>query len=367
MKNWLVAVIIVGVAVGLAFAGERFQGGQTVTHTINQTGDTSVVVKFNQFTGRDGYTYLDTIRIGVKVAASWTSPKTVRRIAVASSVDTSYSDTLIIDLGTNTDTIAYAVPQTAFTQASYIDSMVARINALTGSTDTVLAQDSVTYIRLVSKIAQDNLEGDARWTLAFGTGSNNMSEADSTFTTIKMVCDSMVATINALATVKDTVTAAVSGDTVYTITGRAGWPIVFKVGPADTCQDTVHVINAQAAAWNSYDTTHVDIPITMWRGGWNSLMGDFILQASPTTTKGYGTVDTAYFLLYKTWATTGSEVLISADTGAIPLSWHFVFDAKPDSIWGDGPMFMRIIQWDTASDTSGARLHQFNWGLTATE
>lgn len=367
MKRAIFVLCLLAATVVLAAGGEQWGDRVRVGHVIDQTGDSAVITKFNLFTARDGYKYCDSIRCSsTKIAAAWTSPMQVRRVAVAASIDTTKTDTLHVDLGTNKTGVVYAVANLAWTRAQYIDTIVARFNAVTTLADTVVAQDSTTYIKLVGLIAMDNLEGDARWTLDVTNASTNLVESDSTFTTVKMVCDSMVTTINALVTVNDSVTAAVDGDTVYTVTAdRPGWSMVFKVAPEDTTQDTVHIQVAKASS--SYDTTVVSLPIKMWYGGWNSLMGDFVFPASLTTTKGYGTLDSIWFYLYKTWRVPGSEVIIAADSGTLPRTFHVALDTKADSLYGDGPMFMRIIQMDTATDTSGTRYHTLDWGLTATE
>jgi hypothetical protein len=365
MKRWiLIASLLIPLGI-LATLGQQFGARETFTHSIDQTGDTAVVVKFNQFTARDGYTYLDSIRCSsTKRAVSWTAPMQVRRVTVAATPDTTKVDTLHADLGTNKTGVVWTVPNIALTRAAYIDSMVARFNAVTTLADTIVAQDSVTYIKLVGLIAMDALEGDARWTIDI-TNAGNMAEGDSTFTTVKMVCDSMVATVNALTTVNDSVTAAVSGDTVYTITAdRAGWAMVFKVGPADTTQDTVHVTNAKASSSYEYDTIH--LPIRMWEGNWHNLYGDIIMQSSKTTTKGYGTLDSVWFKLYKVGVVTGTWTLMAGDSGAVPRTWHIAHSAK-DTLFGSGELKVILEVMDTATDAAGSYTHDVDWNLTAWE
>jgi hypothetical protein len=365
-RRYLMLAVLLIPLIVWAGIGRQWNDRVLVAHTIDQTGDTAVVVKFNQFTARDGYTYLDSIRCSsTKRAVSWTAPMQVRRVTVAATPDTTKVDTLHADLGTNKTGVVWTVPNIALTRAAYIDSMVARFNAVTTLADTIVAQDSVTYIKLVGLIAMDALEGDARWTIDI-TNAGNMAEGDSTFTTVKMVCDSMVATVNALTTVNDSVTAAVDGDTVYTITAdRAGWAMVFKVGPADTTQDTVHVTNAGTASF-SVDTTDVSLPIRMWENSFKCLYGNIVLRASTTTTKGYGTHDSAVIRLYKTDNVTGTNIVVAADSGVIPKTFHLAKIAC-DTCYGDGPFFFRVIMFDTATDTSGIRYHDFDWSLTATE
>lgn len=367
-RRYLILAILLVPLAAWALVGQHFGARVAATHTIDQTGDTSVVVKFNGFTGIDGYTYLDTVNIGAKRAVSWTSPVTVRRISVVATPSSTLLDTLILQpAGASNDTITIDCTP-ALTRLALVDSLVARINAATAAA-FLTAADSGTYVKVTSDVAQIAMAGDARFTLSYGGGTANLnfSAGTSDTTSIKMVCDSMVATANALVTIKDTITAAVDGDTVYTMTGRKGWPIVFKVGPADTTQDTVHVINAQAAASSSYDTTTINLPVHMWENGWNSLNGEVVFPASLTTTKGYGTLDSVWFYLYKTWVTSNTAVIVAADSGTIPRTWQVRLESKADSVFGNGPMYFRIIQMDTATDTSGGRLHNIDWGLTATE
>lgn len=366
MFRWKLIVVVLAMAATVwSIAGKQWEENLLVSHTIDQTEDTAVVVKFDRFTGRDGYTYLDSIRCSTtKRAVSWTAPKTVRRVLVQATPSARTTDTLIVDHGSANDTITIDC-NPALTRAAYVDSIVARINVASMS-DTVTAEDSGTYVKIVCDLAQDAMNSDTRFALAYGTGTNNMSAGTTDSCSVKMVCDSMVATINALVTVRDSVTAAVSGDSVYTITAdRPGWPMVFKVGPADTTQDTVHVTNAGTATFTC-DTATIPLPFQMWSYGYKCLYGDVVLRASPTTTKGYGTHDSAVIRLYKTNRLTGSDVLVAADSGIIPKTFH-IAKVACDTCYGNGPMFFRVIMFDTATDTSGTRYHEFNWTLTGTE
>jgi hypothetical protein len=361
-------VLLVMAATALAIAGKQWEANVLVTHTINQTGDTAKVYKLTTFTARDGFAYSDTIAFVDTTIVTWTSPMMVRRVAVAASIDTTKTDTLHVDLGTNKTGVAYAVANLAWTRAQYIDTIVARFNAVTTLSDTVVAQDSVTYIKLVGLIAQDGLEGDARWTLDVTNASTNLVQGDSTFTTVNMVCDSMVAAIEDSSTVADSVIAAVMGaaggaaDTAYKVTGRAGYD--FLLSPNDTAQDTV--LLTAAATSTSCDTAIVDVPVLMWQNGFKCLYGDAVLRASATTTGGYGTHDSAVIRLYKTNRITGSEVIVAADSGTIPKTFH-ISKIACDTCYGNGSLFFRIILFDTATDTSGSRNHEFNWSLTGTE
>jgi hypothetical protein len=94
-----------------------------------------------------------------------------------------------------TDTAQTGAVSVANTVASIIDSLVAIINAKTGLKDSVLAQDSGTYIKLISKNGGDVM---ARWTQIV-----NDSTLDTLIhpgvSTVAMACDSLTAKINASA------------------------------------------------------------------------------------------------------------------------------------------------------------------------
>jgi hypothetical protein len=358
-KKWLVMGLVLALPLMIWAANTIIkQGMHKMSFTVDNSGDTAVVVKFDGFTGIDGYTYLDTVRIGAKRAVSWTSPVTARRILVTATPAVSTHDTIIVDHGSANDTITIDCDP-ALSRAVLCDSIVARINAATMS-DTVTADDSTSYVKVRSDLAQIVMNGDTRFTLAFGTGNHNISVGTSDTTSIKMICDSMVATANALVTIKDTITAANSGDTVYTMTGRRGWPIVFKVGPADTTQDTVHVINAQAAAWSGKHTDTLPL-FSMYQNGWQGIWGRIIIPvALPNDTlKGYGLSDSVWV---KVNAVTGYGqrfAILSDSSAAIPDTFWFA-KLENDTLFKEYLELVVKIS-DTATDTAVVKTYEVGY------
>ena len=363
-RRILVVGLLVSVPLMVWAVGTVIQQGKyEMSFTVDNSGDTAVSVFFGTFTGRDGYKYLDTIRCSsTKIAATWTSPKTVRRITVIATPLASTHDTIIVDHGSANDTITIDCDP-ALSRAILCDSIVARINAATMS-DTVTAEDSGTYVKVVCDLAQDAMNGDARFTLAYGTGNHNISATTAVYSDTcspHMVCDSMVATINALVTIKDSVTATVSGDTGYIVTAdRVGWPMVFKVGSGDTCQDTVHLINAQAAAWSS---THTDtLPLfSMYQNGWQGIWGRIIIPvARPNDTlKGYGLSDSVWV---KINAVTGygARFAILSDSSAVIPDTFWVAKLENDTLFKEYLELVVKVS-DTATDTAVTKTYDIGY------
>jgi hypothetical protein len=304
------------------------QGRHTLAHVIDQTGDTAKVYKINLLHGHDSFAYIDTITpTTTHIAVTWTSHPTVRRITIAAVPVVSVHDTVLLDHGTLVDTIIVDCDP-ALTQAAYADSLVARINVATMS-DTVLAQDSVTYVKVKAKLMQEEMQGDARFTLTYPATNHNLSAGTTDSCSVKMICDSMSAKINATVTVKDTVTAANDGDTVYTITGdRKGYN--FSVFPGDSIQDNDTTVLVAAKASLSHHTDTISL-FSMYQKGWQGLWGRVIIPASLNTEKGYGNLDSCY---YHVNAVTGygQRFAVVDDSGVIPDTF-FISSVENDSLW----------------------------------
>jgi hypothetical protein len=264
-----------------------------------------------------------------------------------------------VDLGTNVYGFEWLADNDITTIAGLIDTLVDSINNVAGMKDTVTAEDSVTYIKLISRFGQQRLEGAARWTFV-PTDSLSVSSDSPATLTVAMVCDSMVATINGTAALSDSVTAANDGDTVYTLTAdRAGWAIYCS--PGDTAQDTV-IVTANKASW-SYGTDSLPLFSMLIPHGYKSLWGDIILSPSLSTGNGYGLADTGWIWLYAAGAASGSQLVDSAFSEGLPCTLH-VAVASNDTLWREELWITATIA-DSATDTSGSRAHALTYRFIA--
>ena len=199
------------------------------------------------------------------------------------------------------------------TVAALIDTLVALINGKAGLTDSVTAEDSVTYIKLVSNFSQVSL-GDERWTMimvvAGGAGTLD-SAAHVSLPTVAMVCDSMVAAIN--ASDSGAYFTAADATTNYTVTSdKKG--LTFHIAPTDTVQDDDSATTQEnVMSWSS-DSATVKVCKT---AGFLHVDGFFILEPpSPGQHGGLDSADSAILTLYTTKAL--GRKAIARDTCASP-------------------------------------------------
>lgn len=362
----IIAVFLVAVCFAFIAAGEygHYAERKLLKFQITDAGDTARVFKVNQFTARDGFAYIDSFQTAAWVTGdfdstvTWTSPKQVRRVLVAATVDTAAVESILVDLGTNKHGVTYTVTNKAWTRAELIDTLVALFNAVAEIKDTVLAQDSSTYIKLVSKIAQDALEGDARWTIDPGP-TTQLTEGDSTFTTKAMVCDSMSYYINENDSIGPHVTAANSGDTVYTVTANKKG-VDFLLIPGDTAQDTsTTVANATSAS------IYTDSFILGSLEGFSSLQVRCIIKPPYGGERtGLGILDSGYIWLYSVFANewTPLDSAIS-DTCPDTLDYH-INKTAGDTVLGTY-LGVKIRIWDSCSDTNMTVLQPFDYDVYA--
>ena len=191
---------------GLVFgAGEYVPlvGSSNLSFSITDDADTARIVTITPSHAVDSFNYHCSLSFHADTGSwdtvSWTSSVQTMIITPTVDVATTYSCSVAfkeepVTLGVEKD---YA--SGVATVAALIDTLVALINGKAGLTDSVTAEDSVTYIKLVSNFSQVSF-GDERWTMimvtAGGAGTLD-SAAHASLATVAMVCDTMVAMINA--------------------------------------------------------------------------------------------------------------------------------------------------------------------------
>lgn len=363
MIRKLVLLIALGLVVLLMGAGEylHLSEKKQVSFALTDAGDTALSVMFIPSTGLDSFLYHDSIRFPSDTSlydtVSWVSPSQKMQITIALDgvvPDTSITYSCSLDLGTNITGFEYdpsGLDDT--TVALLIDNLVDSLNNVTTIKDTILAQDSVTYIKIISKIAQIGLEGDARWTMKVGDSLDTVS---TWVTTIANVCSAMTALVNGLDSAR--FWDAVDNDTSYTITGNKNNDgiHIFAVY-TDTAQDTVYL--ADSVSSRSSDSGTVGISNVY---GFRTLVGKIILDPEMSVYAGLGNDDSGIVQLY---TVEGNErTILQADTFAtLPGTTR----VRISEAVGDTVLLNRIEVWwyvdDSCSDTVLTIQYPLVWNL----
>ena len=357
MKYRVLFLLLLGVAT--VFAGGEYinlVGSKNLAFSITDAGDTARVITFTPSTGLDSFLYHDSIRFPSDTTLwdtlSWVSPSQKMRINV--TWDTSALYHCSLDCGTNIYGFEYdPSDKDDNTVALMIDTLVYLINNTTSMKDTILAEDSVSYIKVVSKIAQIQLENDARWTMKVST---KLDTSAIHVTTVAIVCDAMVALINGLDSAR--FWTAYDSATHYIIEGNknnAG--IWFFAVYTDTAQDTTHGADSVSSISSDSGTISLDRV-----RGFKHIDGRVILLASPSAHAGLGNEDSVIVTIY----TTGPDgrFIIAVDTCASPPC---TCDVTIHSNVGDTLLKRQIeFHWyvdDTVSDTSLTVYFPAHWDL----
>lgn len=367
MKNVrvpLVMLCVLGVIAAihaLSIAGEGKTGRETLAHVIDQTGDSAHIQILHVLSGIDSFPYVDSVWFeGDTTVAEWTSPNLVRRIIP--EVDTTATYACSLDCGTNIYGFEWLADNDITTVAALIDTLVDSINNVAGWSDTVTAHDSVTYIKLVSKFSQRELEGNARWTVKFSDSDPKIVEGDSIPTlSVGNLCDSLVATINGEATLADTLTAVNLADTAVQITGdRKGWTINLFAG--DTAQTVLETQAAKASSSRFTDTFPLFEMYTAPAGPYTALMGDITLHASKYTGVGYGLSGSTFVRLYAR-SQGGTYYHIASDSAAAATATLHLAQVANDTLW-KARLAIVVTVVDSATDTAATANHDLDYELT---
>ena len=349
--------------------GKQVSDFENITFPIVTTGDTAQVSKITPTLAVMGFGYIDSMSYnadtGDHVTLTWTSPMQAMILSIGPITATpTLIDTTILltvgctvvfagadELGIEYDTETGADA----TLATAIDSIVDIFNKATNLKDSVLAQDSGTYIKLVSKIGEGTQEGP--WTMQLSTDSMDTAGCPDSVT-IAMVCDSMVATINADDSASAHVTAHDSGTFYVTISDDAGLLFYHTfLNHADT-HGTLAASQANVTSKSRYGDTIALDPLFLGDRNYAGVYGTFKISASASTAQGVGLSDSAYLFLaaWRTNAGSSEYFLLASDScNALPCSLRIAHpvQAGSDTLLKRGLFFYYELS-DTASDTTDA-------------
>lgn len=340
---------------------------------ITDSGDSAVVIQFQPAFAIDSFVYHDSIQYTADTSlwdtVSWlTGVQTFILTPGIVDSSTNIACTVVFKGGVK---LGFALnPGDAYiTAAKICDTLTYAFNNTTTLKDSVLAQDSGTYVKLKSKYSE--VTNDTNWgfikVLAGGSGTLDTTRRTAT---IKMVCDTMAAKINALDSARFW-TAANVGDTVYTLTSDDKGLMLWATN-TDTTQDTTTLQDNVTSKSARTDTLWFTIPLVEddFRG--SGVYGDIILQPiEADTAYGIGISDSAWI-----WLLTGRPVdtgivytVIAKDSAAaLPCTLHV---AKPHAAANDTIYhnFLKIA-WavsDTMTDTNMYIEYPISIDLTVTD
>jgi hypothetical protein len=368
MKRLIVLLVVL--CGGLAVAGAfHYTHTDSISFHIVTTGDTAQVVKVTPSSAYDSCKYVDTLDPGVSgtsgtwSAPSWQSRAWALRLYVDSALNSkAYLCSLYVN-GTKR-AIAITTASSGYTTvAKIIDTLKYVIDNVTGVKDSVVCDDSTTFLLIRNKYMEIPViaaqgAGAYRFKPSAGSGTTasrtHLLHFDTTQggTTIARICDSMVAKINATAAISDTLLATDS-TTFYTITSKIkGLAFRFKgTGePTDTVQDTASLQLNVTSLSTQYDT----IPLAqLYSPGFDTrgMIGRFIVS-SPYTGHGFANTDTATIRLVT--SSYGSLFHLDSTKGIMPCTLRVVFTgstAGRDTLFKEAlGLIVRVT--DTASDTT---------------
>ena len=337
----------------LAFGAGEFQdvlGWKNLPFSVTDDGDTARIVTITPSHAVDSFHYHCSLSFQADTGSwdtvSWVSAVQTMVITPTVDVATTYSCSVAfkeepVTIGVEKDYSAGVA-----TVAALIDTLVDMINKKAGLTDSVTAEDSVTYIKLVSNFSTETF--GERWTMimvtAGGAGALD-SAAHASQATVAMVCDSMVAAINA----SDSEAYFTAYDsTIEYIVQSDKKGLTFHIAPTDTVQDDDSATTQENVMSNSSDTATVSLTNTL---GFKHIDGYITLKPSSYSSMSVGNSDSAIITLYSVGP--NSRKIIRVDTCAqLPCTCEVMIHSNV----GDTAMERQIeFHWyvdDTLSDTN---------------
>lgn len=378
IKAGLLAIIPLLIVVGL-FVGQAMSDAKSthdysnISLSIVTTGDTARVVKITPALAIMGFTYKDSIDYQADTSAhqtiSWTSPMQIFTWAPVADTQGTYKCSIAFQAQTLGFDLVMNEKDT--TLATLIDTLVYLYNNTTNMKDTVLAEDSVTYIKLVSKIGEGVLKGPWSQIFVITGGSAAIGDTASAVdsVTIAMVCDSMVTATNDDAGV-DSFMTAYDSTTFYIVQSDDPGVLFHDTIDSDMHVDTHAVWAESQANITSWSRKLDTIPLkpavvtTPYGPNYRGFDGFFKVLASEATGQGVGEKDSVYLQLWsakKKGGATEYTVLAGDTCAACPCSLEYT--VPPDTARGAIILGEKLFIWvqiaDSASDSTFSILYPF--------
>jgi hypothetical protein len=358
-------------------------GARVVDKSLNaefatsELGDTAQVSKKAPQVAVDSFVYIDTFSYQADTTAhqtiTWLSPVQIMRLTPG-TVDS--STVIACSVAFQAVTLGFTVdPGDAYiTVAKICDTLTSLINATATLTDSVTAEDSGTYVKIVDLFSEKTHSGN--WSMIFAmTGGTGTMDTAGTVTTIAMVCDSMVASVNADAGLDSFLTAYDSATFYITQSDDAG--VLFWDSSLNDPDTHATVTRSQANVTSNSNRTDtfnlgefmVSLVDGQFRG--SGVYGDIVLSASSDTNQGLGDSDSGYIWLL-TGRPVGSNIIytvIAQDSAnALPCTLHVAVDhaASNDTILHNYLALAWAVM-DTLTDTTMQTTYPITVDLIVTD
>lgn len=393
LSTWLLA-FVAAVVFG--------NGARTVDKTLyaefatTTAGDTAQVSKITPILAIMGFEYKDSISYWNPADStdttahsqiSWTAPMQAMILTIADltadegAVDSTVLGTISCSAQFVAETLGFDfdVSECADSSlATLIDSLVDIFNKVTDLTDSIDAQDSGAYIKLVSLESEGVNQG--AWSISLFSSAGAPTDSCDTVTganmvTIAMVCDSMVAAANASDTFPDYMTAYDSATFYIIQSDDAGLLFYYTFyNHADT-HGTLTASQANVTSFSFItDTFSVAefgplLATEVFRG--SGIMGWIILHPSEDTEQGFGESDSAKIWLYSIDRADSNliySVLDEDSCDALPCSCRvdIIHAAANDTIFGY-QLGLGYRVRDSVSDTVINALYRMSVDLIITD
>ena len=306
MKKFYITLMVVLMA-GIVWGQQKppdVIGSRIIQMVTDNSVDTAAVLKFTPAFAPDSFVFLETLIVSPpdsptdSSVVKWVSGYQKQRLTPSAVWDE--ARVIACSVVYQAVTLGFELdPGATYTTAAKIcDSLTYLFNNTTTLKDSITAQDSVTYVKLIDKYS--TVTHDGRWTLKLTLTGGATSTLDTLtnaqrttagyITTVAMVCDSMVAKVNAAAGA--TKVTAYDSTTFWIVqSDQKGLDFSFDI--TDTTTDTTRTV-ANKADSSAIDSTYYLGSIA----GASSMDACIIINGPMTTDAGAGNLDTGVIVLY---------------------------------------------------------------------
>lgn len=372
------AFLCVAMLIVYAYAMRTYDFTETVSLTITSAGDTALVMKVTPTSVLDSFLYRDTIQPksgGTKYALQYRTPVKKQRIYF-DSVKNSTKYKFSIAMG---DSVldSFTTAGSGMTASTIADSFRLVVNRNAAITDTVDAQDSGTYVLLVSLFASQTMPSDLsfRFKAIDGGTGHVYTRVDSTglANTVATIVDGLKALGDTLTGFEDSVGISDS-TTFFTVYAKQkGLPFVFK--GTDTTTDGTGDTSTLVANKTSYSS----VTDTIWLGPtsdetWDAssmlFKATFKQRRATADTLGHsGFRDSASIQIYTISAIDGSwfflDSFVGDTVGNRTMTKRIVKTGMTSGAGSDtlfkGPLAVIVRVVDSTSDTTKTTANQYKF------
>lgn len=305
----------------------RYPGSGNIPFLVSTDGDSAQIVRVGDvFLFRDSFVYKDSIQVqfdtGLVVIISWLSPLQTMILTPTFDASTTYS----CSLRTGATAKGFTFDATGETNLAGLTlKLKDSINIVAGIKDTLLGEDSATYVKVISKFSQITLPGDVRWIMSFAVagGTGTLDTATQLTINDSILIKNMVDSINAEDSTGFYLTAAVEADTSYSVTANQKGVLFFMTTQKDTAGDTTTLTVNATSSTTFLDTFAI---VNMMAGRGTTIIGQFIVKQPGDTSNGPGASDSVIIRKYTQFGGTYVQLVDdSANCGSVPCTLQVTY------------------------------------------